>query len=155
MSVIHELSSVAPLAEFDLFGVVPTQTTVESDLITEHRPLSLLSPLTNIEFEVHSALDEYIRLDETELKLDFRIVLEKIGPTDADWKKLSTANNLLHSLFKQVDLFIGNKQVTISGHTYAYRAEMETRLGASKTAKESYLTCSMWFKDEKPEDVND
>ena len=155
MAVIHPLTSIAPLAEYELFAVPPTQTTVDSDTTTEHRPISTLSSNAAIKFEIHSGIDEYIRLDETELYMQIRVHLlrpMKAAITANDWKTVASVNNLLHSLFKQVDLAIGDKQVTISGHTYAYRAEIETRLGASKEAKESLLTASGWFESDK---VND
>ena len=37
-------------------------------------------------------------------------------------------NNFLHSMFKQVDVFLKEKQVTQATGTYAYRAYLETLL---------------------------
>jgi hypothetical protein len=46
MNAIHELISLVALTEFDLFGVPPTQLTVEKDIQTEHRPIATLSHLS-------------------------------------------------------------------------------------------------------------
>ena len=56
-------------------------------------------------------------------------------------------NNFLHSLFKQVDVFLKEKQVTQATGTYAYRAYLETLLNYGPAAKHSQLTASLFYKD--------
>jgi hypothetical protein len=97
MNAIHELSSLVALPEFDLFGVPPTQLTVEKDIQTEHRPISSLSSsLSPIQFEIHTGIDEYIQMRECELYLCIRVSLAKLGSspniTSDDWKKVSPVN---------------------------------------------------------------
>ena len=62
-------------------------------------------------------------------------------------EKVGIVNNFLHSLFKQVDVFLKDKQVTQATGTYAYRAYMETLLNYGPAAKESQLTAAMFYKD--------
>ena len=57
------------------------------------------------------------------------------------------ANNFLHSLFKQVDVFLRGKQVTQASSTYAYRAYLETLLNYGPAAKDSQLTTALYYKD--------
>jgi len=159
MTAIHELSAITPLPELDLFGVPPTQNSVEYDICSEHRPISTLTHDSVIEFNIQTSNDEYIKLSETELYLKLRINLTKAlnaDPDAKDWDKVSVVNNLLHSLFKQIDVFIGDKQVTLSHQTYAYRAEIETRLGISAEAKKSRLTACGWESDDPsaPDGIN-
>ena len=59
----------------------------------------------------------------------------------------SIVNNFLHSLFKQVDAFLKEKQVMQATGTYAYRAYLETLLNYGPAAKESQLTVAMFYKD--------
>ena len=61
---------------------------------------------------------------------------------DADMK-VGVVNNLLHSLFKWVDVFLKEKQVTQATGTYAYRAYLETLLNYGPAAKKSQLTASL------------
>ena len=56
-------------------------------------------------------------------------------------------NNFLHSLFKQVDVFLKGKQVTQATGTYAYRAYLETLLNYGPSAKDSQLTAALYYKD--------
>jgi hypothetical protein len=150
MSAIHELSSITPLPEFDIFGVPPTQLTVDRDLVTEHRPISVLNSNSQIQFVIQSAVDEYIQLKETLLYMKIKVNIKKT-PTgnilETDWQKIAPVNNLLHSLFKQVDLEIEGKSITLAPQTYAYKAFFETFLGYTKDAKESFLTASGWYDD--------
>ena len=56
-------------------------------------------------------------------------------------------NNFLHSMFKQVDVFLKEKQVTQATGTYAYRAYLETLLNYGPSAKDSQLTAALFYKD--------
>jgi hypothetical protein len=148
MPFIHEKSSIAVLSLVDLFGVPPTQGCVERDIETEHRPLSTLSNTSCIEFNVITAPDEYMRLDESFLTLKVRVKLVKKtdGAWTADhWEGVVPVQYLLHSLFKQVDVTIGQRDVTLSPQTYAHRSYLEALLGYSKEAKDSHLQSAFWM----------
>ena len=56
-------------------------------------------------------------------------------------------NNFLHSLFKQVDVYLNGKQVTPAMGTYAYRAYIETLLNYDVSAKESQFSSALYYKD--------
>ena len=158
MNKIHDLSQITTIADFDLFSVPPTQLTIEKNIITEHRPLSTLNPNSIIEFTVSSAVDEYIQLRETTLMMKLRVDIAKAAAAAAavdadDWKKIQPVNNLLHSLFKTVDLEIEGKSVTQSPRTYAYKAYFETLLGYADEAKKGHLSGSMWYDDSKDKEA--
>lgn len=159
MSIIHRMSSVTPLSELDIFGVPATQTSIEQDILTEHRPTSALDSKSFIEFSLSSGLDEYIRLDKTWLYIKLKVnitkpLMDKV--TIEDWKSISPVNNLLNSLFKQIDLVIGDRSVTLAHQTYSYKTDFEIKLGKSKETKESYLTSILWYEDSysDPEEIN-
>ena len=65
---------------------------------------------------------------------------------DADMK-VGPINNFMHSLFKQVDVFFKEKQVTQATGTYAYRSYLQTLLNYGPLAKQSQLTSSFFYKD--------
>jgi len=152
MSIIHKMSSITPLSELDIFGVPPTQTSVEQNILSEHRPISTLDSSNPIEFNIYSGFDEYIRLDKTWFYIKIRVNLEKpmnVSVVSDDWKKVSPVNNFMNSLFKQIDFKIGDRIITQSHQTYAYKTDFETKLGISKDAKESFLTSGLWYTDEE------
>ena len=74
--------------------------------------------------------------------------MTKADETDLDAdERVGIVNNFLHSLFKQVDLFLKEKQVTQATGTYAYRAYLETLLYYGPAAKRSQLTAVIFYKD--------
>ena len=60
---------------------------------------------------------------------------------------IAPINNFLHSLFRQVDVYLNGKQVTPAMGTYAYRAYLETLLNYDVSSKGSQLTSAMYYKD--------
>ena len=61
--------------------------------------------------------------------------------------KIGPVNNFLHSLFKQLNVFLKGKQVTQATGTYAYRSYLETLLNYGPSAKQTQLTASLFYKD--------
>src|SRR6266436_6679771 len=150
MSTFHKQSTSVPLPQFDLWGVPPTQHTVERSIETEHRPISTLNSLSFIEFNIPTALDEYILFNETYLYMRLRARIskpDKTDITDDDWNRTVPANYLLHSMFKQIEVQINGKELVLAPQTYAYRAYLEALLGFSADAKKSHLTASLWCDD--------
>ena len=154
MSTIHELSSVLALPEFDIFGVPPTQLTVEADLQTEHRPISTITnSMSPIEFEIHTGFDEYINFGKCELYLCLQIRLSKTNMAKEpqikaeDWKKISPINYLMNTFFKQIKVEIGQTPVTSSSLNYAYVAYMDTLLNYTPESKRTHLQTAFWHRD--------
>ncbi len=154
MSTIHNLSSIMALPEFDIFGVPPTQLTVEADLQTEHRPISTItSSLAPIEFEIHTGLDEYINLGKSELYLCLQISLSKTNVakeqkiTTSDWKNIAPVNYLMNSFFKQIKIEIGQTPVTSSSLNYAYVAYIDALFNYTPESKNTHLQTAFWHRD--------
>src|SRR6266436_1327954 len=120
MNKIHSASHITTLPEFDLFTVPPTQLTIDKNIVTEHRPIAPISDnnIAPIEIFVNSAIDEYIQLRETLLYFKLKINIKKKDGTDptavTEWAKIQPVNNLLHSIFKNVDLEVEGQSVTFS-----------------------------------------
>jgi hypothetical protein len=123
MSAIHEMSNITPHPDFDLFGVPPTQLTIERDVQSEHRPISTLDSRSIIQFVITTSNDEYIQLRDTLFKIKLKINIKKAAlntNVDADdWKKIAPVNLLLHSLFKNVQVEVDGKSISLSPQTYA------------------------------------
>jgi len=142
MSKIHDLSHIAPLAEFDIFSVPSTQYSIERDVVTEHRPINKLQMDSCIDFTFVTNEDEYVKLKESLLYLRFRVKLSRDDHkeiTGDDWLQITPVSNLLHSMFKQVDLEINAVNVIATPQNYAYRAYFDTLCGFSSGAKKSFL----------------
>ena len=148
MSYLHPYSKRCEKSEIDLFSVPPRQLSLEKGRWIDYRPLSNVSnndsPIT---FMV-SGTDEYLDLSKTILVVKGKIVK---GNGDAlsgqSQAEVAPVNNFLHSLIKQVDVYLNGKQVTPAMGTYAYRSYIETLLNYDVSAKNSQLSSALYFKD--------
>lgn len=151
-SLIHPLTAVAPLPQFELWSVPGTQVSVVSDIETDVRPLSTISIEQPIELTIQSGVDEYINLAETSIYIKARVNLKKKGDaalSEADWNSVVPVQNFLHSIFSSCEIKIGDKELSLAPQTYPYRAYIESLLAFSDEAKRSYLRGSMWAKEPK------
>ena len=147
MSFVHSSSEECTKSELDLFSVPPTQVTLEKGHWVDHLPVSSVADGGSITF-LCPGTEDYVDLAKTILVVRAKVTKANGNNLDAD-EQVGIVNNFLHSLFKQVDVFSKEKQVTQATGTYAYRAYLETLLNYGPAAKESRLTSGMFYKDRK------
>ena len=148
MSYFHPFSKRCDKSEIDLFSMPPTQQSLERGRWIDYAPLSSVeNPDSAITYLI-AGTDEYIDLSKTILTVTGKITAED-GATLSGGNQTSVApvNNFLHSLFKQVDVYLNGKQVTPAMGTYAYRAYIETLLNYDVSAKKSQFTSALYYKD--------
>ena len=157
MSLVSENSPVTAIPEFDFYSNTPVQTSIEKTYIEQIRPINQLNTGGHIEFLINNGLNEYVKLKETTLFVSFRVKLAKSDGSavaTADWTKVSVVNNLLHSLWSQIDLTIGDSQTTLALQTYPYRAYFETILGSTEWSRNSHLQSGLFCLDKFGTDTN-
>ena len=148
MSYVHEKSKRCDKSEVNLFSIPPTQTSLEKGRWIDYHPLSSVEndegPIT---FLV-AGTDDYVDLSKTILVVEGKVVkADGTNLSGDEQANIAPVNNFLHSLFKQVDVYLNGKQVTPAMGTYAYRAYMETLLNYDVSAKKSQLTSALHYKD--------
>ena len=148
MSFVHPYSKRCEKSEIDLFSVPPTQLSLEKGRWIDYRPLSSVTNDDSAITFLISGTDEYIDLSKTILVVEGKV---KTGD-DKDLSggaqsNVAPVNNFLHSLIKQVDVYLNGKQVTPAMGTYAYCSYIETLLNYDVSAKKSQLTSALYFKD--------
>lgn len=121
-----------------------------------YKPISSLADDGPIEFQVPGTGDDYIDLSHTLLHIKPK-VLNQNSTKLTSATVVAPVNNWLHSLFSQLDVYLNQKLVSPPNDTYAYRAYMETLLNYAPAAKQSHLTCSLWYEDtaEKMDSTDD
>ena len=149
MSYVHPFSKRCVKSEVDLFSVPPTQQSLERGRWIDYAPLSSVqNPDSAITFLI-AGTDEYIDLSKTILTVTGNI-MKKDGTTKligGGQSNVAPVNNFLHSLFRQVDVYLNGKQVTPAMGTYAYRSYIETLLSYDVSAKESQFSSALYYKD--------
>ena len=148
MSYVHPFSKRCDKSEIDLFSVPPTQQSLERGRWIGYAPLSSVENTDSpINFLV-TGTDEYIDLSKTILTVTGKIVKDNESVLDgANQTNVAPVNNFLHSLFKQVDVYLNGKQVTPAMGTYPYRAYIENLLNYDASAKESQFSSALYYKD--------
>ena len=149
MSYVHPFSKRCDKSEVDLFRVPPTQQSLERGRWIDYAPLSSVeNPNSAITFLI-AGTDEYIDLSKTILTVTGKVTL-KDGTSKlagGGQSNVAPVNNFLHSLFRQVDVYLNGKQVTPAMGTYAYRSYIETLLNYDVSAKESQFSSALYYKD--------
>ncbi len=70
-----------------------------------------------MQFEIPTGPDEYLRLDDMYLFVKVKPVCENLpGKTAVEYDKIGLVNYCQHSMIKNVDVFIGDTQIT-SAHS--------------------------------------
>ena len=145
MNTVHPNSQECPKSELDLFAVPPTQTSLEKGHWIDHQPVSSVADGGPITF-LCPGTEDYVDLSKTLLTVKAKVI-NADGTNLGAGAKVGVVNNFLHSLFKQVDVFLKEKQVTQATGTYAYRAYVENLLNYGPAAKQSQLTTALFYKD--------
>ena len=149
MSYVHPFSKRCDKSEIDLFRVPPTQQSLERGRWIDYTPLSSVTNANNAITFLIAGTDEYIDLSKTILTVTGNIT-KKDGTTKltgGGQSNVAPVNNFLHSLFRQVDVYLNGKQVTPAMGTYAYRSYIETLLNYDVSAKESQFSSALYYKD--------
>ncbi len=148
MSYVHERSKRCGKTETDLFSIPPTQASLEKGRWIDYHPLSSVTnddgPITFLA----AGTEDYVDLSKTILFIEGKVVkADDTNLSGNEQSDIAPVNNFLHSLFKQVDVYLNGKQVTPAMGTYPYRAYIETSLNYDTSAKKSQLTSAMYYKD--------
>ena len=127
MSLLHDHSCECTKSELDLFGLPPTQTSIEKGQWVEFHPIANISDGGPIEFFIPGAGEEYNDLSQTQLYVKAKVV-NGDGSDLADDAQVGPVNLFLQSLFSQIDVTMNERMISPSTPTYPYRAVMENLL---------------------------
>ena len=147
MAFVNSSSCECTKSELDLFTVPPTQTSIQEASWVEYQPISSIQTRAPIEFDVTGTGEDYIDCANILLYVRAKITKANGDPLTAD-STAAPVNQLLHSMFAQVDISLNGTLISSSTNTYAYRAILETLLSYGEDAKKSQLTCELFYKDD-------
>lgn len=134
--------------ELDLFKHRSIQTNILKTEEIAYKPLTSLENQSVIEFSCQGHSDTYLDLSAAYLRL--KIQVQKNDGTlynNGDAKQPGIANNILHSLFRQVNISLNGKTITSSDGNYSYRAYIETLLNFNEDCSRTHLALSGFVLD--------
>jgi len=153
MALLHTLSEQCSLSSLDLFSVPPSQTSILENRYIEYRPVSSIADSSTIDFSILGNGEEYISLADTILSIQFKIVKEDGSALSAaDSLRVAPVNYFLHALFSQIDVTVGDKQVSGAHTAYPYVAYLESLLSYNPEVKKTQLASSLWIEEEDKEE---
>lgn len=149
MAFLHPHSCECLKSELELFTIPPTQTSIQSSQWVHYKPISSLNDEAPLEFCVPGHGETYIDLAHTLLSVKVEIQ-RSVALTDKDnddSANVGPVNNLLHSMWSQIDVFFNQKPVSPANNLYAYRAYIENLLNYGPSAKASHMSTVLWCDD--------
>ena len=145
-----------PVSQLDLLEPIGVQTQVDSFKDIECLPTSAIQYGAPITFKIgkdecYTDASEFVIKTVVKIQGENGTALTGKQFTEADsagtFEKMGVINNLGHSLWEQIVLFINDTKVTESSNNYAYKAMLETLLSYDDVDKKSVLQLSCFKKD--------
>ena len=129
-----------------LFDKPAVQTDFLSNYRKQYFPLNTLDTEGPIEFRIEGNADEYI--DVNDIQLYVRAKVSKADGSKLDSSdKVGLTNLPIASLFRDVTLHLGTKQIEGGQMNYPYLGYFNTVMQFSPAAQASHMTTQGWYKD--------
>lgn len=136
-------------SELDLFSEPPLQTSILGTTEVAYKPINALGDDPSvIEFVCLGHGDTYRDLSSIYLRIKLRVMKEKPSTAHTEAGKGNVVNNLLHSLFRQVSVYLNGVPISQSNMDYGYRAYFENLLNYGTDATSTHLESIGWTLDE-------
>ena len=167
MSLPHESSEPATIAELDLFNLPLTQTASESDYCLQIRPVSTISANSVVEFVFGGEGRDYLDLARSRLYVKLKLVHQDgsalvvkkllddgtVDPAATKDEEAMAVNLCLHSMWNQIDVYINGFRMSQASGMYPYKAMIQTQLAYGADAKETQLSAT-GYKIETGKDLD-
>lgn len=139
-------------SELDLFKPRHVQTSILKTEEVPYKPLTSLENQTVIEFSCQGHGDTYLDLSSISLRLKVQLIngdgnLHNYVATTKIGDMPGCVNNILHSLFRQVNVSLNGKTVNSADGNYSYRSYIETLLNYGEDAAKTHLELSGFYMD--------
>lgn len=148
--MMHRESCMCGMENLELFQVPPTNIALEESKWMEYYPISstLQSETAPIEFDIQGQGDEYIDLSQTYVQIVCKFTKDDGTALTGANTSVTPVNNIIHSLFSEIDVTLNGKIITPGTDTYPYKAYLEKLLSyRPKTLETQMKACSLWEKD--------
>ena len=143
----HHSSEICSKSELALWSPPPTQLSILESQWISYPPFSSLRDEGMLEFKITGSESEFVDLAQTFIHVTCSIV-KPDGSDLGEAAKVGPINNVLHSLFQNVEVLFNETLVSGHGDNYALKSYLANLLTYGREAKETQLTTVGWEKDE-------
>lgn len=147
--MMHRESCMCGMENLELFQVPPTNIALEESKWMEYYPISstLQSETAPIEFDIQGQGDEYIDLSQTYVQIVCKFTKDDGTALTGANTSVTPVNNIIHSLFSEIDVTLNGKIISPGTDTYPYKAYLEKLLSyRPETLGTQMKACSLWEK---------
>jgi hypothetical protein len=145
--LLHHMSCEATKSELDLLTIPPTQVSIVDNGSAQYFPISSTENQQVIDFHIPGN-ENFI--DPSKIYLYLQIDIKKNGGTNiSETDEAIPVNGLLHSMFSDVIVQIGDKIITSTDQEYPYKAYFSRLFMENSHAIESYLNMEMFYNEPK------
>ena len=143
MALTHPQSAQGLNTGLNLYSVPSTDTSLlQGARWVEYAPM--VPKVDPIEFTIPKGTS-FIDLSKTQLFITLKIT--QADGSAIDVNTVGLINNPLHSIIKQFSIRLNGTLITEQSDTYAYCAYIESLLNYDKSAKDTFLTSALFYKD--------
>ena len=121
------------------------QADIVDDYVQFLTPKNSLTPGNPIYFDIEGTPD-FLDLSQTQLKIKLNMT-KADGTGIPETMKVCPINNVLHSLFSQVQISMKDTIISHSNSMYPYRAYIENLLNFSRQSKDTWMYSMGWADD--------
>ena len=146
MSFIHKDSAECSSSPFELFNLPPTNTAVIKTMEVEHHPISALQEGSAVEILVPALTNEYWDLHNSRLYM--RVKMTRKNGNDMQANDVAAPiNDIFNSFWKNVELKVGQEEISHSNSMHAYRSFIDHLLHDSDESLTSEREMRLLYKD--------
>ncbi len=159
--VVRTLPVEATHSSLDLFERPSMLVNFDNAIEHQHLPITANNAPT-LEFNIVGEKRTYIDLDKIYLELAVKfnkgdgnpqtwVAGSPNDPEQSD--KCSFVNNLLHSLFKECEVYANTVKISSTNGLYAHKAYVETEMSYTQDAKDTLLKCHGYTYEDTPQTI--
>ena len=149
----QQLQQEMMLGETNLFDPTLLQLGILNEFDREYAPQAAIQKGMPIEFVIKGAAQHYLDLNNTRLKVKFRIVKADGSAMAGD--ECGPVNNILHSMWQDVQVNLRGRQVSDPSNLYPYRAYLSSLLNYSEEVWNNRMMTEGWSVDTSGDPMKD
>jgi hypothetical protein len=144
-----QTSKPAIRSQVDYFSDLQmSDITVNNSFVENVTPYYSLSDSANlVEFHLHTNPTTFIDLKSSTIYVQLKVLKADGSKLDAS-DKVSTCNNLLHSLFRSCEIVINGTVLMDPSENYALKSYILCHLGIGTERKKTELTSALYYEDD-------
>jgi hypothetical protein len=124
----------------------PNPESAEMSMVTQIRPISLLSGNNRVEFIIPKYKEYCVDLAATKLAFSFKVTKEDgTKPKIDQGKHIATINSMLDTMFSQISIKVNNEQITSCSNSHIV-SFFSKYLNYSSEYRRSVLTSNRFFE---------